>query len=68
MPSNVNSKAEEKRRSFHIRWKSWIPKLEAAFGLYVMTQSFLMTLGIMILIIVAVELIDNVVERNRIGS
>jgi len=67
MPSSDNKEATPKGRGLHIRWMSWIPKIVVAFGLYVLTQSFFMTLGIMILIVVAVELVEYFIERKSIG-
>ena len=49
----------------HIRWMNLIPKLVVAFGLYLLTQSFWMTLGIMILLVVGIEVVEYLVEQRK---
>jgi hypothetical protein len=44
---------------------NWIPKAVVAFGLYYLTQSFWMSLGIMILLVVMEMLIVDFVERRQ---
>jgi len=43
----------------------WIPKIIVAFGLYLLTGSFAMSLGIIILVIVAEYLVVELWETRR---
>ena len=52
-------------KKLNIRWMNWIPKIIVAFGLYYLTQSFWMSLGIMILLVVMEELIVQFIERRQ---
>lgn len=43
----------------------WVPKIIAAFGLYLLTGSFAMSLGIIILVIVVEHLITEQWEARK---